>query len=118
MNAFNALSVGVQEAAQGSGVQDKELAEVLVNLQIVPGQPAHKAAIDAVQTWAGLEERQQFATALWQNSQDEMMARVNETHVGEDPSDDELDEGATAESTGEGVVAGGPMSPPSRAAFF
>ena len=32
VNALNALSVGVQEGAQGSGVQDKELAEVLVNL--------------------------------------------------------------------------------------
>ena len=50
VNALNALSVGVREAAQGSGVQDKELAEVLVNLQIGPGQPAHKAVIDAVQT--------------------------------------------------------------------
>ena len=33
-----------------------------------------------------------------------------------DPSDDELDDGETVESTGEGVVAGGPMSPPSCAA--
>ena len=78
VNALNALSVGVQEAAQGSGVQDKELAEVLlVNLQIVPGQPAHKAAIDAVQAWTGLEEQEEFATALLQDSQDELMARVN-----------------------------------------
>ena len=35
-----------------------------------------------------------------------------------DPSDDELDDGETVENTGEGVVAGGPMSPPSCAAFF
>ena len=35
-----------------------------------------------------------------------------------DPSDDELDDGETVESTGEGVVAGGSMSPPSCAAFF
>ena len=64
VNALNTLSVGVQEAAQGSGVQDKELAEVLVNLQIVPDQSAHKAAIDAVQAWTGLEEQEEFATAL------------------------------------------------------
>ena len=113
MNAFNALSVGVQEAAQGSGVQDKELAEVLVNLQIVPGQPAHKAAIDAVQAWTGLEEQEEFATALLQDSQGELMARVNKTHVMENPSDDELDDGETVESTDEGVVAGGSMPPPS-----
>ena len=55
VNSRNTLSVGVQEAARGSDVQDKELAEVLMNLQIVPGQPAHKAAIDAVQVWTGLE---------------------------------------------------------------
>ena len=68
VNALNALSVGVQEAAQGSSVQDKELAEVLVNLQIVPGQPAYKAATDAVQTWTGLEDQEGFATALLQDS--------------------------------------------------
>ena len=62
VNALNALSVGLQEAAQGPGVQDKELAEVLVNLQIVPGPPAHKAAIDADQAWKGLEEQEEFAT--------------------------------------------------------
>ena len=103
----------MQEAAQGSGVQDKELAEVLVNLQIVPGQPAHKAAIDAVQAWTGLEEQEEFATALLQDSQDELMARVSKTHVMENPSDDELDDGETVESTDEGVVAGGSMPPPS-----
>ena len=113
MSAFNALSVGVQEAAQGSGVQDKELAEVLVNLQIVPGQPAHKAAIDAVQAWTGLEEQEEFATALLQDLQGELMARVNKTHVMENPSGDELDDGETFESTDEGVVAGGSMPPPS-----
>ena len=79
VNARNAFSVGVQEVAQGSGVQDKESAEVLVSLQIFPGQPAHKAAIDAVQAWTGLEEQEEFATALLQDSQDELMARVNKT---------------------------------------
>ena len=43
------------------------------------------------------------------------MARVNKTHVVEDTSDDELDDGETVESTGEGVVAGGSMPPPSYA---
>ena len=113
VNAPNALSVGVQEAALGSGVQNKELAEVLVSLQTVPGQPVHKAAIDAVHAWTGLEEQERFATALLQDSQDELMTRVNRTYVVENPSDDELDDGETVESTGEGVVAGGSMPPPS-----
>ena len=48
------------------------------------------------------------------------MARVNKTHLVENPSDDELDNGETVESTGEGVVAGGSMPPPSYAelSFF
>ena len=48
------------------------------------------------------------------------MARVNKTHVVEDPPDDELDDGKTVESTGEGVVAGGSKPPPSYAelSFF
>ena len=48
------------------------------------------------------------------------MATVNKTHVVEDPSDDELGDGETVESTGEGAVAGGSMSPPSYAelSFF
>ena len=33
------------------------------------------------------------------------MATVNKTHIVEDPSDGELDDGETVESTGEGVVA-------------
>ena len=41
------------------------------------------------------------------------MARVNKTYVVENPSDDELDDGETVESTDEGVVAGGSMPPPS-----
>ena len=78
-------------------------------------QPTHKDAIDAVQAWTGLEEQEEFATALLQDSQDELMATVNKTHVVEDPSDDELDDGETVESTGEGVVVAGSMPPPSYA---
>ena len=62
-----------------------------------------------------LEEQEEFTTALLQDSQDELMARVNKTHVVENPSGDELDDGETVESTGEGVVAGGSMPPPSYA---
>ena len=79
-----------------------------------------KHASDAVQAWTGLEEQEEFATALLQDSQNELMARVNKTHGVEDPSADELDDGEIVESTGEGVVAGGSMPPPSYAelSFF
>ena len=113
VNALNALSVGAQEAAQGSGVQDTELAEVLVNLQIVPGQFAHKASIDVVQSWTGMEEQEEFAIALLQDSHDELMARVNTTYVAEKPSDDQLNDGDDVESTGAGATAGGSIPPPS-----
>ena len=43
------------------------------------------------------------------------MARVNKTHVVKDPSGDKLDDGETIESTGEGVLTGGSMPPPSYA---
>ena len=75
------LNAASTTAADKARLARFELAEVLVNLQVVPGQPAHKAAIDAVQTWTGLEEQEEFATALLQNSQDELMARVNKTYV-------------------------------------
>ena len=86
--------------------KDIELAEVLVNLQIVSGQPAHKAAIDAVQAWTGMEEQEEFANTLLQDSHDELMARVNKTYVVEDPSDDDLNDGADVESTGAGAGGG------------
>ena len=61
-----------------------------------------------------LEEQEEFATALLQDSQDELMARVNKTHLVENPADDEVDDGESVDS-GEGVVARGSMPPPSYA---
>ena len=61
-----------------------ELVEVLVNLQIVPGQPTHKA-IDAVSVWTGLGELEEFTTALLRDSHDDLMATVNKTYVVENP---------------------------------
>ena len=46
-DALNTLSVGVRDA--GTGVQDSELSDVLANLGITPGKPAHPAAITAVE---------------------------------------------------------------------
>ena len=45
---LNVLGFGLQEAtAQGSGVNDTELCKVLVDMDISPGKPADKAAMDA-----------------------------------------------------------------------
>ena len=108
VNALNASSVGVQKAAQGSGVQDRELAEVLLNIQIVPGQPAHKAPIDAILAWTGLEEKVEFATALQQGSHHEWMARYGEQDIRSGyPCGKELNYGQDVESTGAGTGGGG-----------
>ena len=45
-------------------------------------------------------------TALLQDSHDELMARVNKTHVVEDPFDDELNAREDVESTGAGARGG------------
>ena len=57
--ARNALSFGVHEAAaQGSCANETELCDVLVDLDISPGNPAHKAAMDAAREWATSRGRQ------------------------------------------------------------
>ena len=60
----------------GAGIQctRHRAAEVLVNFQIVPDKPTHKTAIGAVEAWTGLEEQEEFVTALLQDSHDELMA--------------------------------------------
>ena len=93
VNSLNALSVCAQKAEEGSGVQDIKLVEVLVILQIVPAQPTHEVTIDDVRALTGLEEQEEFATALLQDSRAELMARGNKTWVVEDPSDHELNDG-------------------------
>ena len=70
-----------------------------------------------VQAWTGLEEQEEFATTLLQDSHDELMASVNTTHVVEDPSDDELNdvEDKTLRAPGRGRGGGESMPPPSYA---
>ena len=58
------LSVGVHEAAQGSGVQDTEWCKVLPNLDVVPVKHSYKVAIDATQAWADLEKHKEIAETL------------------------------------------------------
>ena len=84
----------------------------MIALQKVREEGHFRRCVSAAQQ---LEEQKGFATVLLQDWQDELIARVNKTHVVKDPSDDELDDGETVESTGEEVVAGGSMPPPSYA---
>ena len=67
------LSVGMRNAGNGSGVQDKELIKVFSDLQIFPGQLPHQGAIDVTQIWAGLDEDEGIVSALKQDTVDELM---------------------------------------------
>ena len=50
-----------------------------------------------------MEEQEEFATALLQDSHDDLMARINKTREVEDPSNNELNDGEDVESTGAGA---------------
>lgn len=71
--ALIAPSVAAQEVAQGSGVEDEELSEMLAKLGIVQGKPLSRAAIVASQTWAELEEQEDVSQALQLDAQEMLM---------------------------------------------
>ncbi|CAB1103403.1 unnamed protein product [Ectocarpus sp. CCAP 1310/34] len=78
--------------SRDSGIQDQELCEVLANLDIVPGQPAHMAVVNATLAWAGLEEQTEVQQALHQGAQDVLLEKVDSIFVEEaNPSDDGLE---------------------------
>ena len=90
--ALNTISVAVGTAAEGGPAQDVELCEVLAHLDIVPGRPAHPAAIEAVQAWAELEDQLEIAEALTKDATDVLNERVNGTFADDtNPSDNELE---------------------------
>ena len=54
-----------------------------------------------------MEEQEELATALLQDSHDELMAGVNKTYVVEDPFEDELNDEEDVEVESTGAGAGG-----------
>lgn len=119
--ALNALSVAAaQTAAAVPGVQDEELCDVLAHLNIVPGRPAHPAAIKSAKDWAGFEEQEGIAEVLLQDKHDVLMERVTNGYVEEtSPSDHELeleDIGGVQSAGSEGSMAPPPYS--ELASFF
>ena len=54
-----------------------------------------------------MEEQEEFATALLQDSHDDLMARISKTRVVEDPSDNVLNNREDVESTGARAGGGG-----------
>ena len=97
-------------AAEGDPAQDVELCEVLAHLDIVPGRPAHPAAIEAVQAWAELEDQLEIVEALTKDATDVLNERVNGTFADDaNPSDNELELAGTENVESEG---GRRLAPP------
>ncbi|CAM9308872.1 unnamed protein product, partial [Ascophyllum nodosum] len=66
--------------------------EVFAHLDIVPGRPAHPAAIEAVQAWAKLEDQLEIVETLTKDATDVLNERVNGTFADDaNPSDNELE---------------------------
>ena len=87
-----------------------ELCEVLAHLDIVPGRPAHPAAIEAVQAWAELEDQLEIVEALTKDATDVLYERVNGTFADDaNPSDNELELAGTENVESEG---GRRLAPP------
>ena len=108
--ALNAISVAVGTAAEGGPAQDVELCEVLGHLDIVPGRPAHPAAIEAVQAWAELEDQLEIVEALTKDATDVLNERGNGTFADDaNPSDNELELAGTENVESEG---GRRLAPP------
>ena len=108
--ALNAISVAVGTAAEGGPAQDVKLCEVLAHLDIVPGRPAHPAAIEAVQAWAELEDQLEIVEALTKDATDVLNERVNGTFADDaNLSDNELELAGTENVESEG---GRRLAPP------
>ena len=101
--ALNTISVAVGTAAEGGPAQDVELCEVLAHLDIVPGRPAHPAAIEVVQAWAELEDQLEIVEALTKDATDVLNERVNGTYADDaSSSDNELELAGTENVESEG----------------
>ena len=61
----NTIGMRVHEAQKnGSPVEEVEVLDMLVNLDITPGQRADKDALQKAQEWAGIEEKEDISEAM------------------------------------------------------
>lgn len=64
-DALNNLSMEIYErTTPGYGVKDKELSDVLMNLDIIPAELGSETPISTVASWATLEGQEDVAEAL------------------------------------------------------
>ena len=84
-----------QADEQGSPVADTELVDLLANLNIIPGECANEAAIEATQVWATVEDQDNVVEAMRLDAVDEMTEQLEGTGVGDvDSTDDDKEDGA------------------------
>ena len=97
---LNKLTSRVHEAKDHGSPADTELVDVLVNLDINPGEAADEAAIQAATVWALLEDQEDVVEAVRLDAVDEMAEPLSITFEEEGGiSDDERKE-SDGESTG------------------
>eukprot|EP00904_Undaria_pinnatifida_P008232 jgi/Undpi1/4539/HiC_scaffold_18.g07893.m1 len=99
------VSLRVRQAdEQGSPATDMKLVDLLANLiNIIPGECAEEAAIEAARAWPTVEDQEDFDEAMRLDAVDEMTERVEGTGVGGvDFTDDEKKEDGDDERTGRG----------------
>lgn len=95
VETLNKLSSRVHPVEQGSPVAD-----LLANLNIIPGKSADEAAVQAAQVWAIVEDQEGIVEAMRLDAVDETTEQLNGPYAEEvDVFDDEKEDGAD-ESTG------------------
>ena len=107
-DTINEVSSRVAEANDPGSPPDKEIVDLLANLDINPGQAAGEAAIKAVNEWATFEDQEDVVEAFRQDTMDEMTEQLNGTFVEDAGVSDDDEE----ESEGEGAGGAGREPPP------
>ncbi|CAB1105377.1 unnamed protein product [Ectocarpus sp. CCAP 1310/34] len=98
----NTLSTSVSDAQkQGSAVVDDEIAELLAELNIEPGQPLRGQAVSAIQGWATIEDDAEVVEALRLDAADDMAALLAGARISSGcDEEDETEDGGGGENTG------------------
>ena len=86
---------GRAAAGDPARVVDDEIAELLSELDIEPGEPIGGEAVSAIQGWATIQDDDEVVEALRLDAADEMVALLAGTHLssGCDEEDEEEDSG-------------------------
>lgn len=107
-DTINKVSSRVAEANDPGSPPDKEIVDLLANLDMNPGEAAGEAAIKAVNEWATFEDQEEVLEAFRQDAMDDMTEHLNGTFIADaDASDDEEEE-----SQGDGGGGAGIEPPP------